>query len=70
MKYSEYKEKLKEWSKPCETTESDLRCKKFLVNAVDSDSILKKILMLNLVTEGAIPPELASLYVLKKVVQG
>ena len=50
-------------------TVSDERVKKFLIDSVDGDDILRKILMLNFVSNHLIDKNLADIYILKRMVK-
>ena len=70
LNFGEYKEKLPEWqngSKFEPNVESDMKCKKFLADSVNGDDILRKMLMLNLVSEGVIPDNIAQLYIMRRL---
>ncbi len=49
---------------------SDERVKKFITNSVDGDDILRKIMMLNFVSNGIIDKGLADIYILKRMIKG
>lgn len=51
-------------------TVSDERVKKFITNSVDGDDILRKIMMLNFVSNGIIDKSLADIYILKRMIKG
>jgi hypothetical protein len=70
--YNDYKEKLPEWqngSKFTPNAESDARCKKFLVDSVNNDDILRKMMMLKLVSEGIVDSNIADIYILRKLMR-
>ena len=71
LNFQDYKTKLNEinstGNQPQFNAESDGRVKKFLVDSVGSDDILRKVMLLNLVTEGAIPKDIADIWILKKL---
>lgn len=48
--------------------ESDARVKKFVVDSVGGDDILRKMMMLNFITDGIIDKSLADIYIMKKLV--
>ena len=50
--------------------ESDARVKKFFVDSVGGDDILRKMMMLNFVTDGIIDKSLADIYIMKRLVNG
>lgn len=50
--------------------ESDARVKKFVVDSVGGDDILRKMMMLNFVTDGIIDKSLADIYIMKRLVNG
>lgn len=50
--------------------ESDARVKKFVVDSVGGDDILRKVMMLNFVTDNIIDKGLADLYIMKRLVNG
>lgn len=49
--------------------ESDARIKKFVVDSVGGDDILRKMMMLNFITDGIIDKEIANLYALRRLVK-
>ena len=50
--------------------ESDARVKKFVVDSVGGDDILRKVMMLNFVTDNIIDKGLADIYIMKRLVNG
>lgn len=48
--------------------ESDARVKKFVVDSVGGDDILRKIMMLNFISDGIIDKSLADIYIMKRLV--
>lgn len=72
-KYSKYKEWLNNINSTGKQIESDTvsdeRVKRFIVDSVGNDDILRKIMMLNFVSDGIIPKSLADIYILKRMVQ-
>lgn len=74
MQYDEYKE----WSNKVNSTGkqpefdavSDARVKRYLINTVESDNILKKMIGLGLLNDGIIDKNLAELYFLKEIING
>ena len=50
--------------------ESDARVKKFVVDSVGGDDILRKMMMLNFVTDNIIDKGLADIYIMKRLVNG
>lgn len=50
--------------------ESDARVKKFVVDSVGGDDILRKMIMLNFVTDNIIDKGLADIYIMKRLVNG
>ena len=50
------------------SVESDARVKKFVVDSIGGDDILRKMMMLNFVTDGIIDKSLAEVYIMKKLV--
>lgn len=48
--------------------ESDARVKKFVVDSVGGDDILRKIMMLNFIKDNIIDKSLADIYIMKKLV--
>lgn len=48
--------------------ESDARVKKFVVDSVGGDDILRKMMMLNFVTDNIIDKGLAGIYIMRKLV--
>ena len=48
--------------------ESDARVKKFVVDSVGGDDILRKMMMLNFVTDNIIDKGLADIYIMRKLV--
>lgn len=49
---------------------SDKRIKKFVTNAINSDTTLSKMIGLGLLNAGYIDPSLAQIYILGKMVRG
>lgn len=70
--YKQYKswlEGLNAGSQPPEfNAESDARVKKFVVDSVGGDDILRKMMMLNFVTDNIIDKSLADIYIMRKLV--
>lgn len=50
--------------------ESDARVKKFVVDSVGGDDILRKMMMLSFVTDNIIDKGLADIYIMKRLVNG
>lgn len=50
--------------------ESDARVKKFVVDSVGGDDILRKIMMLNFIKDNIIDKSLADIYIMKRLVNG
>lgn len=50
--------------------ESDARVKKFVVDSVGGDDILRKIMMLNFIKDNIIDKSLADIYIMKHLVNG
>ena len=48
--------------------ESDARVKKFVVDSVGGDDILRKMMMLNFISDGIIDKSLADIYIMKRLV--
>lgn len=71
--YSQYKGWLNQVNSTGEqvnfNAESDERVKKFITTSVDSDDILRKVMMLGFVTNGIIDKSLADIYILKRMVR-
>lgn len=53
-----------------EMVTSDARVKKFVVDSVGGDDILRKVMMLNFVTDNIIDKGLADIYIMKRLVNG
>ena len=72
MDYQNYKTWLtglnSKGEQPQFNAESDARVKKFVVDSVGGDDILRKIMMLNFVTDGIIDKSLADVYIMRKLV--
>lgn len=72
-KYSKYKEWLNNINSTGKQIESDTvsdeRVKRFIVDSVGNDDILRKIMMLNFISDGIIDKSLADIYILKRMVQ-
>lgn len=49
---------------------SDMRIKKYVVDTFGNDDSLRKMLMLNFVSNGIIDKSLADIYIMKKLVRG
>ena len=49
--------------------ESDARVKKFVVDSVGGDDILRKMMMLNFVTDNIIDKEIANIYALRRLIK-
>ena len=47
---------------------AESRVKKFVVDSVGGDDILRKMMMLNFITDGIIDKSLADIYIMKKLV--
>ena len=50
--------------------ESDERVKNFVTTTIGGDDILRKMMMLNFVTDGIIDKSLADIYIMKKLING
>lgn len=74
MDYQNYKTWLtglnSKGEQPQFNAESDARVKKFVVDSVGGDDILRKVMMLNFVTDNIIDKGLADLYIMKRLVNG
>lgn len=73
LQYGDYKSKLPEWQEGAEfnpNIESDERCKKFLINSVDNDSILRKMLMLGFIKDGILSNDIANIYIMRRMING
>lgn len=57
-------------NKPEFNAESDARVKKFVTTTIGGDDILRKMMMLNFVTDGIIDKSLADIYIMKKLING
>ena len=57
-------------SQPEFNAESDARVKKFVTTTIGGDDILRKMMMLNFVTDGIIDKSLADIYIMKKLING
>ncbi|MBQ2204791.1 MAG: hypothetical protein II411_02715 [Lachnospiraceae bacterium] len=72
MDYQNYKTWLtglnSKGEQPQFNAESDARVKKFVVDSVGGDDILRKMMMLNFITDGIIDKSLADIYIMKKLV--
>lgn len=72
MDYQNYKTWLtgvnSKGEQPQFNAESDARVKKFVVDSVGGDDILRKMVMLNFVTDGIIDKSLADIYIMKRLV--
>ena len=72
--YSQYKGWLNQVNSTGKQIEPDMvsdeRVKKFITNSVDGDDILRKIMMLNFVSNGIIDKSLADIYILKRMIRG
>lgn len=72
--YSQYKEWINGVNSTGKQIEPDMisdeRVKKFITNSVDGDDILRKIMMLNFVSNGIIDKSLADIYILKRMIKG
>lgn len=74
MDYGQYKE----WSndvnskgkQPTFDAVSDARLKRYVVDTISSDNILKKMIGLNFISNGIIDKNLAELYFLKEIING
>lgn len=73
MDYQNYKTWLtglnSKGEQPQFNAESDARVKKFVVDSVGGDDILRKMMMLNFVTDNIIDKEIANLYALRRLVK-
>ena len=56
-------------NKPEFNAESDAKVKKFVTTTIGGDDILRKMMMLNFVTDGIIDKEIANLYALRRLVK-
>ena len=74
MDYQNYKTWLtglnSKGEQPQFNAESDARVKKFVVDSVGGDDILRKIMMLNFISDGIIDKSLADIYILDRLVNG
>ena len=74
MDYQNYKTWLtglnSKGEQPQFNAESDARVKKFVVDSVGGDDILRKMMMLNFVTNNIIDKGLADIYIMKRLVNG
>lgn len=74
MDYQNYKTWLtglnSKGEQPQFNAESDARVKKFVVDSVGGDDILRKVMMLNFVTDNIIDKSLADIYIMKRLVNG
>lgn len=74
MDYQNYKTWLtglnSKGEQPQFNAESDARVKKFVVDSVGGDDILRKMMMLNFVTDNIIDKGLADIYIMKRLVNG
>lgn len=72
MDYQNYKTWLtglnSKGEQPQFNAESDARVKKFVVDSVGGDDILRKMMMLSFVTDNIIGKGLADIYIMKKLV--
>lgn len=72
MDYQNYKTWLtglnSKGEQPQFNAESDARIKKFVVDSVGGDDILRKMMMLNFVTDNIIDKGLADIYIMRKLV--
>ena len=72
MDYQNYKAWLtglnSKGEQPQFNAESDARVKKFVVDSVGGDDILRKMMMLNFVTDNIIDKGLADIYIMRKLV--
>ncbi|MBQ2204898.1 MAG: hypothetical protein II411_03275 [Lachnospiraceae bacterium] len=72
MDYQNYKTWLtglnSKGEQPQFNAESDARVKKFVVDSVGGDDILRKMMMLNFVTDNIIDKGLADIYIMRKLV--
>ena len=72
MDYQNYKTWLtglnSKGEQPQFNAESDARVKKFVVDSVGGDDILRKMMMLNFITDGIIDKSSADIYIMKKLV--
>ena len=72
MDYQNYKTWLtglnSKGEQPQFNAESDARVKKFVVDSVGGDDILRKMMMLNFITDGIIDKSLADIYIMKRLV--
>lgn len=57
-------------NQPQFNAESDARVKKFVVDSVGGDDILRKMMMLSFVTDNIIDKGLADIYIMKRLVNG
>ena len=74
MDYQNYKTWLtglnSKGEQPQFNAESDARVKKFVVDSVGGDDILRKIMMLNFIKDNIIDKSLADIYIMKHLVNG
>lgn len=72
MDYQNYKTWLtglnSKGEQPQFNAESDARVKRFVVDSVGGDDILRKMMMLNFVTDNIIDKGLADIYIMRKLV--
>ena len=72
MDYQNYKSWLQginsTGNQPQFNAESDARIKKYVVDSVGGDDILRKIMMLNFVTDNIIAKPLADVYIMKRLI--
>lgn len=72
MDYQNYKTWLtglnSKGEQPQFNAESDARVKKFVIDSVGGDDILRKMMMLNFVTDNIIDKGLADIYIMRKLV--
>lgn len=72
MDYQNYKTWLtgvnSKGEQPQFNAESDARIKKFVVDSVGGDDILRKMMMLNFISDNIIDKSLADIYIMKRLV--
>lgn len=74
MDYQNYKSWLtglnSKGEQPQFNAESDARVKKFVVDSVGGDDILRKMMMLNFIKDNILDKSLADIYIMKHLVNG
>ncbi len=74
MDYQNYKSWLtglnSKGEQPQFNAESDARVKKFVVDSVGGDDVLRKMMMLNFIKDNIIDKSLADIYIMKHLVNG